>query len=117
MLKKFIPFGISVLMTPFMGFIGLVSAGAGEGDFILAIFLFPFAILIGKLITPLMACSGHGDCFPRDQIFFLVALLQFPVYGLLFSIVNNRRVLAISIAAIHIVFFLVFGITQFFTER
>jgi hypothetical protein len=103
------PTGISLLLTPFLLLLGVWSAGAGHGNFALVVFLFPFPIFFGFLITPFFTCPEFGDCFPRDTLVFAIAIVQFPIYGLLFSLLWKRAIyLAILLAIIHLAFFAAF---------
>jgi len=45
LVDRLIPFGISLILTPFALLAGFLSAGAGEGNWILAKGLFPYAFL------------------------------------------------------------------------
>lgn len=108
-LYRLTPIGVSILLTPLLLFLGIWSAGAGEGNYVLAVLLFPFPILFGFLISPFSACHDYGECFPRDTLVFAIAILQFPVYGLLFSLLQTKaRYLAALLVLLHVTFFTVF---------
>ena len=102
-LQKFIPFGVSLVATPIALLLGLFSAGAGHGNYIIATLLFPFTVL-GFVLS---AGPPYGDSEPKDTILIASAIIQFPIYGLLFSIVSKRILLAIIIGLTHFVLFVV----------
>lgn len=72
------PMIISLLATPICLFLGIASAGAGHGNYFLAKLLFPFTMLstvpLGLITTP----------------FILLALAQFPVYGMILGHANEK---------------------------
>ena len=94
------PFAISLILTPFALWIGLVSAGAGHGNYILAILLFPFTLLATILIE-------HPAPSSYDTWLIGSAMVQFPVYGLIFSLVGRRKLVAIILGGLHICLFVV----------
>lgn len=91
-------------MTPFALFIALVSVGAGEGNYILATVLFPYTIfpLVLSVFYFQQPVSGTVEAF----LLFFTAI-QFPVYGLIFSLTNRRVLLATLLVAIHICVFVI----------
>jgi hypothetical protein len=105
---KFRPFLISLIATPLLLLVGLISGGSGHGDYILATLLFPIANTIRVAAILLFVCPEYGDCFPRDAVLMLSAVLQYPAYGLLFSLIERKGLFAIILAAIHICFFIDF---------
>ena len=70
------PVLISLLATPFFLFLGIASAGSGDGSYFLAKILFPFAMLStvvsGSITDPSI----------------LLAIVQFPLYGVAFGVAN-----------------------------
>jgi uncharacterized membrane protein YqjE len=79
-------------VTPLFILGGIASAGAGHGNYVLAKVFFPFTmlstILFGSIITPFIA----------------LAIVQFPLYGLLIGTANEKRRLApyaIGLVTIH----------------
>ena len=85
-----IPVAVFLGVTPFMLFLGLVSAGAGHGDYFLAKLLFPF--------TMLSTAWFHSI----NQLFLGLAIIQYPLYGLLLGIVSLKRKFLIFAAALAI---------------
>ena len=86
------PFGVSLLATPVCLLLGLASAGVGHGDYRLAMVLFPF--------TMLSAFAFNSITIP----FIIVAVIQFPLYGILVGFANVRHkglVTAACILGIH----------------
>jgi hypothetical protein len=77
--KFWIPLVVSLFLTPVFLFLGLVSGGAGHGEYVLARILFPFTMLstriFGSIVTP----------------FIVLAIIQFPLYGLVLGTANVRR--------------------------
>ena len=83
---------VGLLVMPLAATLGIISAGAGHGDYFLAKVLFPFTMLstflLGSITLP----------------FVLVALAQFPVYGWLVgqSARHKRWVGTLSMAVAHL---------------
>ena len=80
-------------VTPFVLFLGLVSAGAGHGDYFLAKILFPYTLLYWQLFTS------------SREFFYVVAIIQYPAYGLLMGVANlNRKflIVGVALAIVHI---------------
>lgn len=69
--KFWIPIIVSILITPISLFVALLSTGAGHGNYLAAIILFPYTLLsavaFGSITVP----------------FILLAILQFPLYGVI----------------------------------
>lgn len=80
------PFIILLAATPFCLLFAFASAGAGHGDYILATVLFPFTMLSAVFFNSITIS------------FVWLAIVQFPVYGIVFGLANLRNKLAISIA-------------------
>jgi hypothetical protein len=92
--RFWIPVGIFLGLTPFMLFLGLFSSGSGHGDYFLAKILFPYTLL--------STAAFHSI----TQSFLLLAIVQYPVYGLLTGIANLYRKLLIcglGLAVVHTV--------------
>ena len=51
-LDRLVLFGVSLIATPLLLFLGLWSVGAGEGNYVFAVLLFPFPIIANFLIAP-----------------------------------------------------------------
>ncbi len=66
---QWLGFLVGLLLMPIAATLGVISAGAGHGNYFLAKVLFPFTMLstfvLGSITAP----------------FILVALAQFPIYG------------------------------------
>ena len=93
--KFWVPFGISLALTPVALLLGAGSAGAGHGDYLWAKLLFPMTMvsaILFKVITP---------------PFILLAIVQYPAYGLILGRANSRgrlnHVLA-ALTATHVLF-------------
>jgi hypothetical protein len=71
----------SIIVTPIALFLGLASAGAGHGDYILATFLFPYAILF------ISAVSGEAPAF----MVITLAVAQFPIYGIILGLAAEKK--------------------------
>ena len=111
-LVRWKPFLISLVITPFALFLG-IGAFSPEGIrneigglfFLMGLFLFPVPVLV--LILGLI---GHAE-----GLFYLALLLllfQFPFYGFVMSLFNNRRRFVIIAGTIHVVI-AIFGLTIF----
>ena len=72
------PVIVSLVATPVFLLLGIASAGAGHGNYFLAIILFPFtmlsAVVFNSITTP----------------FMLLAVAQFPLYGVSFGAARLR---------------------------
>lgn len=73
-----IPLAVGIAWTPFAVLWGIASAGMGHGDYVAATILFPVTILS-------MAWVGS-----INHLFVFVALVQWPLYGLLLSLALRR---------------------------
>jgi hypothetical protein len=65
------PLALGILIMPIALCIGFYSAGSGHGDYIAARLILPFA------------CASVGTYFGAGLVVSVLALLQWPVYGLL----------------------------------
>ena len=90
--KFWIPFVLSLIVTPLFLFLGIASAGAGHGNYLLAKILFPFTMLstraFGSIVAP----------------FIVLAIIQFPLYGFILGVANVKRRMffpAIGILLLH----------------
>jgi hypothetical protein len=72
---------IGLLLTPVAGFLAMVSGGAGHGSYALAKIVFPYTML---------AALSYGERITPALI--VVALAQFPLYGLAvgYAALNNQ---------------------------
>jgi hypothetical protein len=84
---------LGILMTPVAAMLGIISGGAGHGDYLLAKLLFPFTML---------STLALGSITPP---FVLLALAQFPAYGWLVgnSVRRSRWPDALGVSLAHIV--------------
>ena len=92
--RFWIPFAVFLGLTPFMLFLGLMSAGAGHGDYFLAKILFPYTLL---------STAAFESIKPP---FMWLTLIQYPAYGVVIGLANVKRKLLISggaLALIHAV--------------
>jgi hypothetical protein len=89
--RFWIPVAVFFGLTPFMLLGGLMSAGAGEGNYFLAKILFPYTMLSTAIFHVI------------KRSFFLMAVVQYPLYGLLAGVANLRRKLIICGLALAIV--------------
>lgn len=92
--KKFwIPVICSLIVTPVALLLGIGSAGVGHGDYFAAMLLFPYTMLSVVAF----------DSIPLP--FILLAVAQFPAYGIGLGYANERGRLArtaVILAAIHV---------------
>lgn len=84
------PFIISLAATPICLVLGLGSAGTGHGDYILATILFP-------LTMPLSVF------FDSAAVLFILAIAQFPIYGIILGLANLRNKLDVSIVGVLVI--------------
>ena len=87
------PIIASLVITPFALFAGLVSAGAGHGDYKVAKVLFPYTMLSTFLTESI------------TEPFILIGIIQFPLYGLILAFGGLRKPLgslAIVLAVVHV---------------
>jgi hypothetical protein len=89
--RFWIPFAIFLGLTPIMLFFGLLSAGAGHGDYFLAKILFPYTLL---------STAGVDRIEPP---FDLLTVIQYPAYGVVMGLANVKRKLLISGGALALV--------------
>jgi hypothetical protein len=82
---------ISLIATPIALVLALFSAGAGHGDYILAKILFPYTMwstVLSGTITP---------------VFLIIAVAQFPIYGMILAYSDKRRTLVAGVlASVHL---------------
>ena len=90
--RFWIPVGIFLGLTPVMLFLGLFSSGSGHGDYFLAKILFPYTLL--------STAAFHSI----TQSFLVLAIIQYPVYGLVSGIANlyrKLRICGLALALVH----------------
>ncbi len=95
-LGKLLPFFISVAITPFALVAGLGTAV--EGDFFYTKLVFPYTVLLAALfrvISNPVPDSTFG-------ILFVLMVIQFPIYGMIISLVERRDVAVEKVAGIHV---------------
>jgi hypothetical protein len=81
------PVFISLVATPICLFLGLVSTGAGHGNYLWARILFPYTMLSTLIFESITVP------------FMLLAIIQFPLYGIALEIARRRqRFLLMSVA-------------------
>jgi hypothetical protein len=89
--RFWIPFAIFFGLTPFMLFLGLMSAGAGHGDYFLAKILFPYTLFSTAVFDSI------------EPPFMLLTLIQYPAYGVVIGLANVRQKLILSGGALALV--------------
>src|ERR1051326_330702 len=89
------PIIASLIATPICLFLGLASAGAGHGDYILATILFPYSILLifafGLMLPPFITVT--------------LAIIQFPTYGIILGFAKEKKQIrswAVLLLAVHV---------------
>lgn len=83
-----------IVVTPICLFLAVASTGAGHGDYLWAKILFPY--------TMLSALAFGSITLP----FILLAILQFPLYGVGLGIANKKHKASVAVTgllALHIV--------------
>lgn len=111
-LRPWKPFFISLLVTPFAFLVGFADFGPEGPSIFVGYFIFPYSAFVFFV----------GAWVNNVSLFYLaifLALLQFPVYGIVLSLAKNRRHATITLATIHIcvtllTFMLLFSLLIFF---
>src|SRR5688572_27711113 len=84
--KFWAPVIASLIVTPIALLLGIGSAGAGHGDYRLAMILFPYTLL---------SASVFDSITPP---FIILAIIQFPIYGVALGYAHEKgRLLSMSI--------------------
>lgn len=89
-----VPLVLSIIVTPLALVLGLFSAGGGHGNYVLARILFPYTML---------STAAYGSI---TDLFFAVAIAQFPVYGVALAVAalfRQMRAGLIVLLVIHMV--------------
>lgn len=101
-IEFWLPIIISLAVTPFALLMAIASMGAGHGDYLLAKILFPY--------TMLSVVAFRSITAP----FILLAILQFPIYGLILTFAGKRKKLGLSAIVLGIVHILTVGLCLIF---
>jgi hypothetical protein len=80
---------LGVLMTPISLCIGFYSAGFGHGNFVAARLILPFV------------CAVTGGYLGAGIVVSIVALLQWPIYGLLIDRTSHKLWVVWAIVIVH----------------
>jgi uncharacterized membrane protein len=91
-LQKWKPFGLSLIATPFLLLVGIASAGSGHGDYLWTKVLFPYTMFSTIFLHSI------------TTVFVVIALAQFPVYGLVLCLIHEKKYMGFAIVAVHAVF-------------
>jgi hypothetical protein len=85
------PVVLSLIATPISLFVGIASGGAGHGNYLAAKVLFPFTMLsiraFGSITAP----------------FVILAIIQFPLYGVIVGSANRKGKLLPYVIAVVVV--------------
>ena len=85
------PIVVSLAVTPVALFVGLVSAGAGHGNYVAVKILFPYTMLSTVLFESI------------NTPFVVLGLVQFPLYGLILGLAGQRfESVAKVLAIVHV---------------
>jgi hypothetical protein len=76
--RRFLPFVIALVATPLFLCAALASAGAGHGHYLWAKILFPFTMLSARVFGSI------------TNPFIALAIVQFPLYGLILANANVK---------------------------
>ena len=77
---------VSLIVTPLALLLGIGSAGAGHGDYRLAMILFPYTMLSAAIFNSI------------TNPFIILAIIQFPLYGIALGHANEKgRLSSVSI--------------------
>jgi hypothetical protein len=84
--RFWIPMIASLIVTPIALLLGVGSAGAGHGDYRLAMILFPYTLLSTAVFDSI------------TLPFIILAIIQFPLYGIVLAYANEKgRFVSMSI--------------------
>jgi hypothetical protein len=92
------PVLLSIVITPLFLLIALGSGGVGHGTYGAVLLIFPFASLSAVVLDRF---------FDATLVMILMAVLQFPAYGVVVGICARKdlvSVVMVGIVAVHIVF-------------
>lgn len=86
----------------------------------MAILLFPIPVLLGMLSTLFFDCPETGNCSLRWVLIIGTAIVQFPIYGLLYAVTNPKvRLIEVllllhflTLIGIFLVFLLLIGLEK-----
>ena len=84
-------FLVLLILTPFALLAGFASAGAGHGNYLLAKIVFPYTML-STLVFDVITAP-----------FLVLAFVQFPIYGAVLGLSNQRGVLRYALLSLSIV--------------
>lgn len=82
------PIILSLIITPLALISAILSAGAGHGSYFLAKILFPYTMLSTSLFESI------------TTPFILLAIVQFPLYGLILAFVSVGKGIKIGLSII-----------------
>jgi len=88
----------SIILTPILAFIALLTGGAGHGVYIIIKLFYPYSVLMMIILNDNM-----------DEIFFSIGLLLYIFYGVILTIAERKgklRKTAIIIVTVHLVAFI-----------
>jgi len=90
LLQRWIPFIVSVILTPVALVLGVLSAGSGHGNYLLAKIIFPYTMLSTVLFNSI------------TNSFLFIAVAQLPLYGLFLTLKNKKKIGIYILLVIHI---------------
>ena len=99
------PVFISLVATPVCLFLGLVSTGAGHGTYLWARVLFPYTMLSTLIFESITVP------------FMVLAIIQFPLYGIALEIARRRRRFLYTSAGLSALHFLAVVIFTLFPNK
>ena len=99
------PVVISLVATPVGLFLGLVSTGAGHGTYLWARVLFPYTMLSTLIFESITVP------------FMVLAIIQFPLYGIALEIARRRRRFLYTSAGLSALHFLAVVIFLLFPNK
>jgi hypothetical protein len=77
------------LLSPIILVVGFMSAGAGHGSYVAARIVLPFA------------CLAMGSYLGAETVVSLLAVLQWPIYGILVDISSRKALTCIAVLMLH----------------
>jgi hypothetical protein len=96
LLKALVPFGISLILTPFALLVGVGTAI--EGDLYYTKIVFPYTILLICLVRSISTISI--DSF--FGVLSVLTVIQYLIYGMILSGVERKGRAAVILIAVHL---------------
>jgi hypothetical protein len=97
------PFLVTLALSPFLNLLGIYSAGFGHGTYIWARILFPYSMIVSYIGISLDGLVNAWVSNFLMALWIILFLSQFPIYGVLLGISNQKGKLPLTMSIIVIV--------------